>query len=96
MAAQATDVEGLYDGLAVRVTFTGVPGGRFTVSKLEYVPTMITKFDGTHPVRVLDVPRALDEPQYAGLRSELLATQARVRADVNLLGALKHGVTEGQ
>jgi hypothetical protein len=96
VAAQSTEVEGLYDGLAVRVTFTGVPGGRFTVSKLEYVPTMITRFDGTHPVRVLDVPRALHEPQYAGLRSQLLATQARVRGDVDLLGVLGHGVTEGE
>jgi poly-gamma-glutamate capsule biosynthesis protein CapA/YwtB (metallophosphatase superfamily) len=96
VAAQSTDVEGVYDGLAVRVTFTGVPGGRFTVSRLQWVPTMITQFDGTHPVRVLDVPRALHETHYAALRSQLLATQARVRADVNLLGALKHGVTEGR
>jgi Bacterial capsule synthesis protein PGA_cap len=96
VAAQSTDVEGVYDGLAVRVTFTGVPGGPFTISGLQWVPTMITQFDGTHPVRVLDVPRALHQPQYAALRSELLAAQARVRADVNLLGALKHGVTEGR
>jgi poly-gamma-glutamate synthesis protein (capsule biosynthesis protein) len=96
VAAQSTDVEGVFDGLTVRVTFTGVPGGRFTVSRLEYVPTMITRFDGVHPVRVLDVPRALHEPRYASLRTQLLATQARVRSDVDLLGALRHGVTEGE
>jgi len=95
-AAQSTDVEGVYDGLAVRVTFSGDPGGRFSVSGLEYVPTMITPFDGAHPVRVLDVPRALHEPQYASIRPQLLATQSRVRADVNLLGAFKHGVTAGE
>jgi poly-gamma-glutamate synthesis protein (capsule biosynthesis protein) len=95
VASQSTDVEGVYDGLTVRVTFTGVPGGRFTVSKLEYIPTMITHFDGSTPARVLDVPRALEQPEYAGLRSQLLATQERVRSDVNLLGALKHGVVEG-
>lgn len=95
-AAQSTDVEGVYDGLTVRVTFTGVPGGRFTVSKLEYVPTMITRFEGANPARVLDVPRALQEPRYASLRTQLLATQARVRSDVNLLGAFRHGVVEGE
>jgi len=100
IAQQSTDVEGVYDGNTARVTFTERPDGSFGVSRLEYIPTMITPYDYAdptgHPMRWLEVPRDLKDPAYASIRSQLLATQARVRADVNLLGALKHGVTEGE
>jgi poly-gamma-glutamate capsule biosynthesis protein CapA/YwtB (metallophosphatase superfamily) len=96
IAEQDPAVEGVYDGNTCRVTFREQPDGSFKVAKLQYIPTMITQYDGVHPMRVLDVPRALHQPRYAGLRSQLKATERRVRADVNLDGALAHGVTEGR
>jgi poly-gamma-glutamate capsule biosynthesis protein CapA/YwtB (metallophosphatase superfamily) len=96
VAQQDADVEGVYDGNTCRVTFTEKPDGSFTVSKLEYLPTMITHFDGVHPMRWLDVPKDLHDPAFASLRPALRATQARVSADVNLLGALEHGVVEAR
>lgn len=98
VARQETSVTGVYDGNTCRVTFTQGPDGSYGVSKLEYLPTMITKYDDAdptaHPMRWLDVPKDLTDPAYAALHSDLVATEARVRANVNLLGALQHGVTE--
>ncbi|HEY7044957.1 MAG TPA: CapA family protein [Nocardioidaceae bacterium] len=95
VAQQDTAVEGVYDGNTCRVTFTEQPDGSFKVSRLEYIPTMITPFDGVHPMRWLNVPKDIHDPAYAGLRPELEATQGRVRTVVGSLGAFKHGVTEG-
>jgi poly-gamma-glutamate synthesis protein (capsule biosynthesis protein) len=96
VAQQDADVEGVYDGNTCRVTFTEKPDGSFAVSRLEYLPTMITHFDGAHPMRWLDVAKDLHDPAFASLRPALRATQARVSADVNMLGAFKHGVVEAR
>jgi hypothetical protein len=96
VAQQDADVEGVYDGNTCRVTFTEKPDGSFAVSRLEYLPTMITHFDGVHPMRWLDVAKDLPDPAFASLRPALRATRARVSADVNLLGAFKHGVVEAR
>ncbi len=100
IAQQDTAVTGVYDGNTARVTFVERPDGSFGVSTLEYIPTMITPYDDAdptgHPMRWLNVPQDLADPTYAALRPQLLATQARVRQNVNLLGALKRGVTEGR
>lgn len=100
IAQQETNVEGVYDGNTARVTFAEQPDGKYAVSKLQYIPTMITPYDYSdptaHPMRWLDVPKDLDNPAYASIRPQLLATQARVKSDVNLLGALGDGVTEGR
>jgi poly-gamma-glutamate capsule biosynthesis protein CapA/YwtB (metallophosphatase superfamily) len=96
VAQQDTAVEGVYDGNTCRVTFTERPDGSFRVTRLEYIPTMITHYDGVHPMRWLNVARALTEPRYAGLRPALRATQQRVREVVGSLGAFRHSVTEGQ
>lgn len=99
IAQQETGVTGVYDGNTCRVTFTRRPDGSFRVTRLQYIPTMITKYDYAdptgHPMRWLDVPKDLTDPAYAALHADLLATQARVRGNVDLLGALHHGVTEG-
>jgi hypothetical protein len=95
VAQQDADVEGVYDGNTCRVTFTEEPDGSFAVSRLEYLPTMITHLDGVHPMRWLDVPKDLQHPAFAS-RPALRATQARVSADVNLLGAFKHRVVEAR
>ena len=100
IAQQDTQVDGVYDGNTARVTFAEQPDGSYQVAKLQYIPTMITPYDEAdptaHPMRWLDVPKDLKNPAYAALRPQLLATQARVRENVDLLGALKHGVTEGE
>jgi poly-gamma-glutamate synthesis protein (capsule biosynthesis protein) len=96
VAEQDPAVEGVYDGNTCRVTFRERADGSFRVAKLEYIPTMITQYDGVHPMRVLNVPQSLHDPKYAALHTQLAATQARVRADVNLEHALAHGVTEGR
>ena len=87
---QATDVEGVYDGLTVRVTFTEVPDGTSRSRSSQYIPTMITHFDGVHPMRWLDVPRDLDEPLRGAASGS--GHPARV-ADVNSRRA-EHGVTD--
>ena len=96
IAQQETTVEGVYDGNTCRVTFTERRDGSFTVAKLESIPTMITQFDGVHPMRWLNVPQDLHDPAYAALRPTLRATDERVSAVVGMLGAFAHGVVEGR
>ena len=96
IAQQDPTVEGVYDGDTCRVTFTERADGSFRVSRLEYIPTTVTRFDGVHPMRWIDVRRHLHDPRYAALRPELRATQQRVRTVIGSLGALRLGVTEGR
>ncbi len=96
VAQQDTAVEGVYDGNTARVTFTSEPDGSFAVTKLEYIPTMITPFDGVHPMRWLNVPRALGQPRYTARRPALRATEQRVREVIGSRGAFRRGVTEGR
>jgi hypothetical protein len=96
VAQQSTDVPGLYDGNTARVTFTEKKSGRFAVTTLEYIPTMVTTFDGTTPMRYLNVSRALDQPRYDYLDPQLRATYDRVTRIINLEGAFKRGVTAGE
>jgi poly-gamma-glutamate capsule biosynthesis protein CapA/YwtB (metallophosphatase superfamily) len=95
VAQQDTAVEGVYDGNTCRVTFTERADGSFGVTKLEYIPTMITHFDGVHPMRWLNVPQDLDDPAFASLRPALAATDQRVTDVIGSLGAFRRGVTEG-
>ncbi|MBA2444591.1 MAG: CapA family protein [Nocardioidaceae bacterium] len=95
VAQQDTAVEGVYDGNTARVTFTEEPDGSFEVSLLEYIPTMITRFDG-NPMRWLNISQALGDQRYAGLQDLLVATRARVREAVNLENAFARGVGEGE
>ena len=95
VAQQDTAVEGVYDGNTARVTFTEQPDSSFGVSKLQYIPTMITPFDGVHPMRWLNVPQDLDDPAYASLHPALSATDRRVTDVIGSLGAFRRGVTEG-
>lgn len=96
VAQQDTAVEGVYDGNTCRVTFVERPDGTFEVDKLEYIPTMITPFDGVHPMRYLNVPDALRDGSHAAIRPQLSATRQRVSDVVNSLGASKRGVVQGR
>ncbi len=95
VAQQDPAVEGVYDGNTCRVTFAERRDGSFRVAKLEYIPTMITQFDGVHPMRWLNVPQDLNDPSPVASTTELRATGDRVGAVVNSLGAKRLGVTEG-
>ncbi len=96
VAQQDTAVEGVYDGNTCRVTFRERRGGGFSVAKLEYIPTMITHYDGVHPMRWLNVPQSLTDPADAALQPALAATEQRVTAVINSHHAFAHGVVEGQ
>ncbi|MDQ3484853.1 MAG: CapA family protein [Actinomycetota bacterium] len=97
VAQQETDIEGVYDGTTCRVTFTERPDGTFVVKRLEYIPTMITRYDGgINPMRVLNVSRALDDSRYTDLRGQLRATERRVSAVIDQRGAFEKGVTQGE
>jgi len=94
VAQQLTEITGVYDGNTARITFTERPDGRFRVSKLEYIPTMITYYEDG-PMRYLNVPASLADPRYADLRDDLRATEQRVTEVIGMEGALRHGVVEG-
>jgi poly-gamma-glutamate capsule biosynthesis protein CapA/YwtB (metallophosphatase superfamily) len=96
VAQQSTDVPGLYDGNTARVTFRETKAGGFRVAKLEYIPTMVTTFDGSTPMRYLNVERALEQPKYDYLDDELQATYERVTDIIGMEGAFKRGVTAGE
>lgn len=95
VAQQDTAVEGVYDGNTARVTFEERRDGSFEVAKLEYIPTMITPFDGAQPMRWLNATKA-DDPDEAAYASALAAAEERVTEVVGSLGAFKHGVVEGR
>jgi poly-gamma-glutamate synthesis protein (capsule biosynthesis protein) len=96
VAQQSTDVPGLYDGNTARVTFLEKRSGGFRVATLEYIPTMVTTFDGSTPMRYLEVTRALTQPKYAYLADELRATRDRVTEIIGMEGAFNRGVTLGR
>ena len=96
VAQQSTSVEGVYDGVTCRVTFSERADGSFEVSRLEYLPTMVTPFDGVHPMRWLNVRDSAADPRWAALHPQLRATGTRVRQVVGSLGAFEDGVTAGR
>ncbi|MGH3505608.1 MAG: CapA family protein [Nocardioidaceae bacterium] len=95
VAQQSTDVPGLYDGNTARVTFTERKQGGFRVSSLEYIPTMVTTFEGSTPMRYLDAARALDQRRFRARHDELQATFDRVTEIIGMEGAFKRGVSLG-
>ncbi len=87
IAQQETDIPDTYRGATVRFTFAEQPNGRFEVTRAEFVPTMITPYGGP-PMRVLNVPAALNDPTTdPSLITSLRETLTSVKADVCSLGA---------
>lgn len=81
------------EGLLARVTFTRSNGGRFTATKAEYVPLLMTK---TAPLRVLDVRQALQTGRYgSSTRSRLREALARTTRVVRSLGGADQGLRAG-
>jgi poly-gamma-glutamate synthesis protein (capsule biosynthesis protein) len=96
VAQQEKSMPELYIGNAAQVTFAERASGGFRVAEVHYRPTMVTYYDGIHPMRYLDVARALDDPRYAALRPRLKDANARVRRAVGADGALARGVTPAE
>ena len=93
VAQQSTDVPDTYRGVTVKFTLVEQPDGRFEVDQAQFVPTMITPYDGA-PMRVLDIRSALRNPSTdPSLEPSLRDALANIKADVYSLGAHRHGLT---
>ena len=81
IAQQPTSMPRTYEGLTVRFTFTGTPGGRYTVSNASYIGTYFTNGD---PIRVYPVVTSLAAG--AGPTARLQTARTAIAASVNALG----------
>jgi hypothetical protein len=70
-----------YEGATGRFTFTRVGTGRFTVSKAEYIPTLVTFYEPGRPARLYQVSAKLKTAK-GSLRARLLDAQRRTTATV--------------
>jgi poly-gamma-glutamate capsule biosynthesis protein CapA/YwtB (metallophosphatase superfamily) len=64
------------EGATGRFTFTRVGDGRFTVSKAEYIPTLVTRYQPGRPARLYQVSTALKAAS-GSFRDRLLDAQRR-------------------
>ncbi|MGI8612835.1 MAG: CapA family protein [Nocardioidaceae bacterium] len=93
VAQQLTSQPETYRGVTAEFTFVEQPDGGFQVTRARFVPTMITPYSPTTPMRVLDAPAALADPSTdPALRPQLRDVIAHVRADVFSLGARHDGL----
>jgi poly-gamma-glutamate capsule biosynthesis protein CapA/YwtB (metallophosphatase superfamily) len=81
VAQHATDVPRGAEGATGRFTFTRVGNGRFTVTKAEYIPTLVTHYQPGRPARLYQVSTALKTAK-GSFRSRLLDAQQRTSAVV--------------
>ena len=70
-----------YEGATGRFTFTRIGNGRFTVSKAEYIPTLVTYYRPGRPARLYQVSAALKTAK-GSFRSRLREAQRRTTAVV--------------
>jgi len=81
VAQHATDVPRGSEGATGRFTFTRVGNGRFSVSKAEYIPTLVTRYQPGRPARLYQVSTALETAK-GSFRDRLLDAQRRTSAVV--------------
>jgi poly-gamma-glutamate capsule biosynthesis protein CapA/YwtB (metallophosphatase superfamily) len=81
VAQHATDVPRGYEGATGRFTFTRIGNGRFTVSKAEYIPTLVTHYRPGRPARLYQISGALKTAK-GSFRTRLLEAQRRTTAVV--------------
>jgi poly-gamma-glutamate synthesis protein (capsule biosynthesis protein) len=90
VAAHRTPGKPNAEGLLTRWTFTRGADGRFTVTGAEYLPLLVTD---PFPVRVIDVPRALEEGEYGtSSRARLREALRRTTRVVESRGADEDGL----
>ena len=81
VAQHATNVPQGHEGATGRFTFTRVGNGRFTVSKAEYIPTLVTRYQAGRPARLYQISTALKTAE-GSFRDRLLDAQRRTSAVV--------------
>jgi poly-gamma-glutamate synthesis protein (capsule biosynthesis protein) len=69
------------EGATGRFTLTRVGDGRFSVTKAEYIPTLVTHYQPGRPARLYQVSTALKTAK-GSFRSRLLDAQRRTTAVV--------------
>jgi poly-gamma-glutamate capsule biosynthesis protein CapA/YwtB (metallophosphatase superfamily) len=70
-----------YEGATGRFTFTRVGNGRFTVTRAEYIPTLVTLYQPGRPARLYQVSAALKTAE-GSFRTRLREAQRRTSAVV--------------
>jgi hypothetical protein len=80
-AQHATNAPRGYEGATGRFTFTRVGNGRFTVSKADYIPTLVTRYQPGRPARLYQVATALKTAK-GSFRNRLLDAQRHTSAVV--------------
>jgi poly-gamma-glutamate synthesis protein (capsule biosynthesis protein) len=81
VAQHATNAPRGSEGATGRFTFTRVGDGRFTVSKAEYIPTLVTRYQPGRPARLHQISTALKTAD-GSFRDRLLDAQRRTSAVV--------------
>jgi poly-gamma-glutamate capsule biosynthesis protein CapA/YwtB (metallophosphatase superfamily) len=81
VAQHATNVPQGHEGATGRFTFTRMRNGRFTASKAEYIPTLVTRYQPGRPARLYQVSTALKTAE-GSFRDRLLDAQRRTSAVV--------------
>ena len=81
VAQHATNAPRGYEGATGWFTFTRAANGRFTVSKAEYIPTLVTRYQPGRPARLYQVSTALKTAK-GSFRGRLLDAQRRTSAVV--------------
>ena len=81
VAQHATNVPQGHEGATGRFTFTRMGNGRFTVSKAEYIPTLVTRYQAGRPARLYQISTALKTAE-GSFRDRLLDAQRRTSAVV--------------
>jgi poly-gamma-glutamate capsule biosynthesis protein CapA/YwtB (metallophosphatase superfamily) len=81
VAQHATNVSQGHEGATGRFTFTRMGNGRFTASKAEYIPTLVTRYQPGRPARLYQVSTALKTAE-GSFRDRLLDAQRRTSAVV--------------
>ena len=81
VAQHATNVPQGHEGVTGRFTFTRIGDGRFTVSKAEYIPTLVTRYRAGRPARLYQISAALKTAE-GSFRDRLLDAQRRTSAVV--------------
>ena len=81
VAQHATNTPRGHEGATGRFTFTRAGNGRFTVSKAEYIPTLVTRYQPGRPARLYQVSTALKTAK-GSFRDRLLEAQQRTSAVV--------------
>jgi Bacterial capsule synthesis protein PGA_cap len=81
VAQHASNAPRGYEGATGRFTFARVGNGRFTVSRAEYIPTLVTRYQPGRPARLYQVSTALTTAK-GSFRNRLLDAQRRTSAVV--------------